>query len=77
LRQELGFAADAGVDGVRRNLCRLGDLGHRGAPVSFTCVRAAATQMRDQGDGGRIVCVGSPTGQVGNFGQTPGSEYFT
>ena len=26
--------------------------------------------MREQGDGGRIICVGSPTGQVGNFGQT-------
>jgi NAD(P)-dependent dehydrogenase (short-subunit alcohol dehydrogenase family) len=37
---------------------------------TFTCVRAAAIQMREQGDGGRIVCVGSPTGQVGNFGQT-------
>jgi NAD(P)-dependent dehydrogenase (short-subunit alcohol dehydrogenase family) len=37
---------------------------------TFTCVRAAAIRMREQGDGGRIVCVGSPTGQVGNFGQT-------
>jgi NAD(P)-dependent dehydrogenase (short-subunit alcohol dehydrogenase family) len=37
---------------------------------TFTCVRAAATRLREQGDGGRIVCVGSPTGQVGNFGQT-------
>jgi NAD(P)-dependent dehydrogenase (short-subunit alcohol dehydrogenase family) len=37
---------------------------------TFTCVRAAATRMREQGDGGRIICVGSPTGQVGNFGQT-------
>jgi NAD(P)-dependent dehydrogenase (short-subunit alcohol dehydrogenase family) len=26
--------------------------------------------MREQGEGGRIICVGSPTGQVGNFGQT-------
>lgn len=37
---------------------------------TFTCVRAAAVQLREQGDGGRIVCIGSPTGQVGNFGQT-------
>jgi NAD(P)-dependent dehydrogenase (short-subunit alcohol dehydrogenase family) len=37
---------------------------------TFTCVRAAARVLRDQGDGGRIICVGSPTGQVGNFGQT-------
>jgi NAD(P)-dependent dehydrogenase (short-subunit alcohol dehydrogenase family) len=37
---------------------------------TFTCTRAAAVRMREQGDGGRIICVGSPTGQVGNFGQT-------
>ncbi|MGY1835743.1 SDR family oxidoreductase [Blastococcus sp. SYSU DS0510] len=37
---------------------------------TFTCTRAAAVRMREQGEGGRIVCVGSPTGQVGNFGQT-------
>jgi NAD(P)-dependent dehydrogenase (short-subunit alcohol dehydrogenase family) len=37
---------------------------------TFTCVRAAAIRLREQGDGGRIICVGSPTGQVGNFGQT-------
>jgi 3-oxoacyl-[acyl-carrier protein] reductase len=37
---------------------------------TFTCVRAAAIRMREQGEGGRIVCVGSPTGQLGNFGQT-------
>jgi NAD(P)-dependent dehydrogenase (short-subunit alcohol dehydrogenase family) len=37
---------------------------------TFTCVRAAVTRMREQGDGGRVICVGSPTGQVGNFGQT-------
>jgi NAD(P)-dependent dehydrogenase (short-subunit alcohol dehydrogenase family) len=37
---------------------------------TFTCTRAAVTRMREQGDGGRIICVGSPTGQVGNFGQT-------
>jgi NAD(P)-dependent dehydrogenase (short-subunit alcohol dehydrogenase family) len=27
-------------------------------------------RMREQGDGGRIVVVGSPAGQYGNFGQT-------
>jgi NAD(P)-dependent dehydrogenase (short-subunit alcohol dehydrogenase family) len=37
---------------------------------TFTCTRAAAIKMREQGEGGRIICVGSPTGQVGNFGQT-------
>jgi NAD(P)-dependent dehydrogenase (short-subunit alcohol dehydrogenase family) len=37
---------------------------------TFTCARAAAIQMRDQGGGGRIVVVGSPAGQFGNFGQT-------
>ncbi|MGW1563097.1 SDR family NAD(P)-dependent oxidoreductase [Streptomyces sp. NPDC002144] len=37
---------------------------------TFTCTRAAAIRMREQGDGGRIICIGSPTGQVGNFGQT-------
>ena len=37
---------------------------------TFTCVRAAAIQMREQGEGGRILTVGSPTGQFGNFGQT-------
>ena len=37
---------------------------------TFTCARAAARRMREQGEGGRIICVGSPTGQVGNFGQT-------
>jgi NAD(P)-dependent dehydrogenase (short-subunit alcohol dehydrogenase family) len=37
---------------------------------TFTCVRAAASRFREQGDGGRIICIGSPTGQTGNFGQT-------
>ncbi|MGY1810888.1 SDR family NAD(P)-dependent oxidoreductase [Blastococcus sp. SYSU D00669] len=37
---------------------------------TFTCTRAAAIRMREQGEGGRVICVGSPTGQVGNFGQT-------
>ena len=37
---------------------------------TFTCARAAAVRMREQGQGGRIICVGSPTGQRGTFGQT-------
>jgi 3-oxoacyl-[acyl-carrier protein] reductase len=37
---------------------------------TFTCTRAAAIHLRARGEGGRIICVGSPTGQVGNFGQT-------
>lgn len=37
---------------------------------TFTCVRAAAVRMREQGEGGRIICIGSPAGQRGNFGQT-------
>jgi len=37
---------------------------------TFTCARAAAVRFREQGSGGRIICIGSPTGQVGNFGQT-------
>ncbi|HTW13177.1 MAG TPA: SDR family NAD(P)-dependent oxidoreductase [Solirubrobacteraceae bacterium] len=37
---------------------------------TFTCARAAAVQMREQGDGGRIIVIGSPAGQFGNFGQT-------
>jgi 3-oxoacyl-[acyl-carrier protein] reductase len=37
---------------------------------TFTCVREAAVRMREQGEGGRIICIGSPTGQRGNFGQT-------
>ena len=37
---------------------------------AFTCGRAAATAMREQGEGGRIVLVGSPAGQFGSFGQT-------
>jgi NAD(P)-dependent dehydrogenase (short-subunit alcohol dehydrogenase family) len=36
---------------------------------TFTCLRAAATKMREQGEGGRIILVGSPAGQFGNFGQ--------
>ena len=37
---------------------------------TFTCTRAAVLRLREQGEGGRIICIGSPTGQVGNFGQT-------
>lgn len=37
---------------------------------TFTCARAAAIQMREQGEGGRIIVVGSPAGQFGGFGQT-------
>jgi 3-oxoacyl-[acyl-carrier protein] reductase len=36
---------------------------------TFTTVREAAVRMREQGEGGRIICIGSPTGQRGNFGQ--------
>jgi NAD(P)-dependent dehydrogenase (short-subunit alcohol dehydrogenase family) len=37
---------------------------------TFTCVREAVLRFREQGDGGRIICIGSPAGQRGNFGQT-------
>ena len=37
---------------------------------TFTTVREAAIRMREQAEGGRIICIGSPTGQRGNFGQT-------
>ncbi|WP_173922925.1 SDR family NAD(P)-dependent oxidoreductase [Agromyces sp. Marseille-P2726] len=37
---------------------------------TFTCVREAVSHMRASGEGGRIICIGSPTGQRGNFGQT-------
>jgi NAD(P)-dependent dehydrogenase (short-subunit alcohol dehydrogenase family) len=37
---------------------------------TFTCARAAAIRMREQGDGGRIILISSPAGQRGNFGQT-------
>lgn len=37
---------------------------------TFMCARAAAVRMREQGQGGRIIVVGSPAGQFGNFGQT-------
>jgi NAD(P)-dependent dehydrogenase (short-subunit alcohol dehydrogenase family) len=37
---------------------------------TFTCGRAAAVRMREQGRGGRLVLISSPAGQRGNFGQT-------
>ncbi|MEU4327345.1 SDR family oxidoreductase [Nonomuraea dietziae] len=37
---------------------------------TFTCARAAAVRMREQGDGGRLILVSSPAGQRGNVGQT-------
>ena len=37
---------------------------------SFTCGRAAAMAMRERGEGGRIILIGSPAGQFGSFGQT-------
>ncbi|WP_060179197.1 SDR family oxidoreductase [Streptomyces sp. IMTB 1903] len=37
---------------------------------TFTCARAAAIRMREQGTGGRLVLISSPAGQRGNFGQT-------
>ncbi|MEZ3161578.1 SDR family NAD(P)-dependent oxidoreductase [Microbacterium sp. BWT-B31] len=37
---------------------------------TFTCVREAAIYMREHEIPGRIITIGSPTGQRGNFGQT-------
>ncbi len=37
---------------------------------TFTCVREAVTYMRENEIAGRVICIGSPTGQRGNFGQT-------
>lgn len=37
---------------------------------TFTVVRAVATHLRRIGSPGRIIAIGSPTGQRGNFGQT-------
>jgi NAD(P)-dependent dehydrogenase (short-subunit alcohol dehydrogenase family) len=36
---------------------------------TFTCARAAYAQFRQQGDGGRLILVGSPAGQRASFGQ--------
>lgn len=37
---------------------------------TFTCVREAYAYFKENGVAGRIVTIGSPTGQRGNFGQT-------
>jgi 3-oxoacyl-[acyl-carrier protein] reductase len=37
---------------------------------TFTCVRAAYGSFRERNVPGRIIAIGSPTGQRGNFGQT-------
>jgi 3-oxoacyl-[acyl-carrier protein] reductase len=37
---------------------------------TFTCARSAAVHLRDAGHGGRLILVGSPAGQYGNFGQS-------
>ncbi|GAB3471350.1 SDR family oxidoreductase [Kineococcus endophyticus] len=37
---------------------------------TFSCVRAAFASFKERGVPGRIVTIGSPTGQRGNFGQT-------
>lgn len=37
---------------------------------TFTCVRAAYDYFKNNKVQGRIICIGSPTGQRGNFGQT-------
>ncbi len=36
---------------------------------TFACLQAAARQMKDQGNGGRIVTTSSSSGLLGNFGQ--------
>lgn len=37
---------------------------------TFTCARSAARYFREAQHGGRLILVGSPAGQRGNFGQT-------
>jgi NAD(P)-dependent dehydrogenase (short-subunit alcohol dehydrogenase family) len=37
---------------------------------TFTCARAAIARFREQGEGGRLVLIGSPAGQRASFGQT-------
>ncbi|MFT4470239.1 SDR family NAD(P)-dependent oxidoreductase [Arthrobacter sulfonylureivorans] len=37
---------------------------------TFTCVREAYAHFKENGVAGRIITIGSPTGQRGNFGQT-------
>jgi NAD(P)-dependent dehydrogenase (short-subunit alcohol dehydrogenase family) len=36
---------------------------------TFACLQAAARQMKDQGEGGRIINTSSSSGLLGNFGQ--------
>lgn len=37
---------------------------------TFTCAKAAFARFREQGEGGRLIAVGSPAGQRASFGQT-------
>lgn len=37
---------------------------------TFTCSRAAVERFREQGEGGRLILIGSPAGQRASFGQT-------
>lgn len=37
---------------------------------TWTCATAALKQMRSQGEGGRLILIGSPAGQFGSFGQS-------
>ncbi len=37
---------------------------------TFTCGRAAFLRFREQGEGGRLILIGSPAGQRASFGQT-------
>lgn len=37
---------------------------------TFTCVRETYRYFKENGVAGRIIAIGSPTGQYGNFGQT-------
>lgn len=37
---------------------------------TFTCAREAYAYFKEHGVSGRIITIGSPTGQYGNFGQT-------
>lgn len=37
---------------------------------TWTCAKAALMQMRSQGEGGRLILIGSPAGQFGSFGQS-------
>ena len=37
---------------------------------TFTCARSAAVHFREAAQGGRLVLIGSPAGQFGNFGQS-------